>query len=125
MQGFQKVLFLAIICFFGSASVFVAGTDMLRRLGKHTAEEEARAKEFIHHLRGEVLSKDSQGLVHSGRIPARSGGSILSDNDKNRIKRLFGGLASSDAKQDNSNTEASADEDRHVPTESLAEDKAG
>ena len=121
MQGFQKIFFIALICFFGSASIFVGGTDLLRRLNKHTAQETEAVKKLIENLRGEVISNDEKVLLHPHVIPARKGGGYLSENDKSRIKRFFGGLAGGQPQEAAPAQEI--DETTHVPSESVNQAK--
>ena len=120
MHGLQKVLFLALVCFFGSASVFVAGIDLQRRLQKHTTEQTEHVKKLIQQLRGETLDPNAKAVVSLSEIPTRKGRSYLSDNDKSRIKRLFTGLASSDANEPQGQPELN--KDNHVPSESMVDD---
>ncbi len=127
MNGLQKVGFLALVCFFGSASVFVAGVDLQRRLVKHTSEESEAAKKLIEQLRGENLAPHAEGVVPAQNIPPRKVGSSLSEHDKSKIKKFLGGLvgaepaqpatAGQQPKPEDQPAEEVPDEASHVPSE--------
>ena len=129
MNGLQKVGFLALVCFFGSASVFVAGVDLQRRLVKHTSEESEAAKKLIEQLRGENLAPHAQGVVPAQNIPTRKSGSSLADSDKSKIKKFLGGLVGAEPEQqpapgqqpelrpEDQPAQEMPDEASHVPSE--------
>ncbi len=127
MNGLQKVGFLALVCFFGSASVFVAGVDLQRRLVKHTSEESEAAKRLIDQLRGENLAPHAEGVVPAQSIPPRKVGSSLSEHDKSKIKKFLGGLVGSEPEQPAPSGQQQRpedqpagqlpDEESHVPSE--------
>jgi len=127
MNGLQKVGFLALVCFFGSASIYVAGVDLQRRLVRHTSEESEAAKTLIEQLRGENLAPHAEGVVPQRNIPPRKVGSSLSEHDKSKIKKFLGGLVGSEPEQpapsgqqprpEDQPAEQLPDEASHVPSE--------
>ncbi len=117
MQGLQKIGFLSLVCFFGTASIFVAGTDLQRRLVRHTEEEKQAAQKLIEELRGEKLAPHESGVVHASSIPSRKGGSALADTDKSKIKKFLGSLFASEPEQPAQDQPPKANEDAHVPSE--------
>lgn len=124
MQGLQKVGFLALVCFFGSASVFVAGADMHRRLSRYTDEEKQAAHELVEQLRGENLAASSGGVAQATNIPSRTAGSALSDRDKSKIRKFLGGLFASDSEQPAQEQSAKQDEAAHIPSEVAANESS-
>lgn len=126
MNGLQKVGFLALVCFFGSASIFVAGVDLQRRLVKHTEQESEAAKKLIEQLRGETLVPHPQGVLSAQNIPTRKVGSSLSENDKSKIKKFLGKLVGSEQpvagneQQPEQAAEQGHNDASHVPSEVVA-----
>jgi len=123
MDGVRKLAFVSMVCFFGGASVFVAGVDLHKRLARPTPEQSEEARQLIDSLRGEVLAHEHPTVVHPAVIPQRKGGGYLAEGDKNRIKKFLGGLFAGD-KKDEASVEQPAGGD-HVPTESVAPGSAG
>lgn len=124
MQGLQKVGFLALVCFFGSASVFVAGSDMHRRLSRYTDEEKQSAHELIEQLRGETLVPGKAGGFHVANIPSRATGSALSASDKSKIGKFLRKLFASEPEQSEQEPPAKQDEAAHFLSEVAANESS-
>jgi hypothetical protein len=102
----NTALFL-MICLFAGSTVFVAASDIRRRLAPATDSDRAVLQEILQDIQGERVIPAVKAAMAKEAMPARTQGSYLARRDIERLKRFIVNLINPQAAEEPKPSDAS------------------